>query len=270
MTDEMLALYFEFEARSKVGALDVSVIAGPAEVLVDGVSVGTGPLEDPLFVEPGQHALEARLARGTRGAVFGVKAGQTVSITLNLGVEPVQESVTIVDKGWQDWSGLAAKPGGGVPEGNGAAVEADATAASVVAAPARGAGAGREGQPNGYLVAGGAAAGGAAVGTGMALAFLSAATASDADELLAQLEAGGVPCARQPQAGRCAELLSLRKEQDRLANTAMAALIGGGVLLAATAAYTFWPRPSARPSVAVWAAPVAAPYGVGFSMGRAF
>ncbi|AUX24891.1 uncharacterized protein SOCEGT47_054310 [Sorangium cellulosum] len=269
VTEEMLELYFE--ARSKVGSLDVSVVGGPAEVLVDGEYVGTGPFEGPLFVEPGQHAVEARLARRAKAAVFGVKAGQTLRITMNFGVEPGWASVTIVDKESQEWDGIAAKPSGGVPEGNDpAAVEADATAVPAVAAPAQGAGVGREGQPNGYLVAGGTAAGGAAVGTGVALALLSAATASDADELLAQLKADGVRCSRPPQAGRCAELLSLRQEQDRSANTAMAALIGGGLLWAATAAYTFWPRPNTKPATVGWVAPVMARGGIGLSIGGAF
>ncbi|WP_437765505.1 hypothetical protein WME77_00030 [Sorangium sp. So ce764] len=271
VTDEMLDLYFE--ARSKVGTLDVSVVAGPAEVLVDGVYVGTGPFAVPLFVEPGQHAVEARLAGRTNVAVLRVKAGQTQRIMMNFGVEPGHGSVSIVDEERQDWDGVAAKPSGGVPEGNDAAaatVEADPTTAAAMAPPAQGAGVGREGQPNSYLVAGGAAAGGAAVGTGVALAILSAATASDADELLAQLKAGSVRCSRPPQAGGCAELLSLRKEQDRLANTAMAALIGGGVLLAATAAYTFWPRSTAQPTTAIWAMPLASRHSGGLWIGGQF
>jgi hypothetical protein len=271
VTDEMRALYLE--ARSKVGTLDFSVVAGPAEVLVDGVYVGTGPFAGPLFVEPGQHAVEARLTGRTKVAVVGVKEGQTLRIMMNFGVESGHASVSIVDKERQDWDGVAAKPSGFVPEGNDAAaemVEADPTTAPAVAAPAQGAVVGREGQPNSYLVAGGAATGGAAVGTGVALAFLSAATASDADELLAQLKAGSVRCSRPPQAGGCAELLLLRKEQDRLANTAMAALIGGGILLAATAAYTFWPRPAAKPATSLRLVPVVVPHSGGVWVAGAF
>src|SRR5262249_41965137 len=59
---ERAALARDFEAaRARAGTVDVSAPAG-AELLVDGALVGTAPLGAPLFVEPGKHFFDARLA----------------------------------------------------------------------------------------------------------------------------------------------------------------------------------------------------------------
>ncbi|WP_437976408.1 PEGA domain-containing protein [Sorangium sp. So ce295] len=47
------------ESRAQVGALKVSVTVAGAEVLVDGKSVGRAPLEGEVFVDPGEHRVEA-------------------------------------------------------------------------------------------------------------------------------------------------------------------------------------------------------------------
>src|SRR5690606_1389230 len=49
------------ESRAQVGAVTVAASAVGAEVLVDGQVVGRAPLEGELFVEPGEHQVEARL-----------------------------------------------------------------------------------------------------------------------------------------------------------------------------------------------------------------
>src|SRR5262249_23238611 len=57
-----------------------------AVVLVDGKEVGRAPLEDDVFVEPGSHAIEARLAEFTdaKETVEGAKGGvQTVRLTMS-------------------------------------------------------------------------------------------------------------------------------------------------------------------------------------------
>jgi hypothetical protein len=48
-------------AKAKVGAVTAIVEPAGAEVLVDGVSIGTAPLADDVFVEPGRHVIEARM-----------------------------------------------------------------------------------------------------------------------------------------------------------------------------------------------------------------
>ena len=49
------------EAQQHVGAFRIQVNRPGAEVFVDGVSVGTSPLVEEIWVEPGNHLVEARL-----------------------------------------------------------------------------------------------------------------------------------------------------------------------------------------------------------------
>src|SRR6185436_14978845 len=49
------------EAERQVATLVLSTNQAGAEVLVDGVSVGTTPLGRDVFVAPGRHVIEARL-----------------------------------------------------------------------------------------------------------------------------------------------------------------------------------------------------------------
>lgn len=48
------------EAKRNVGMVQVQVDAEDAEVLVNGRLVGTSPLHDPLFLDPGEHVFKAR------------------------------------------------------------------------------------------------------------------------------------------------------------------------------------------------------------------
>ena len=50
------------EAQQHVGAFRIQVTRPGAEVFVDGTSVGTSPLAEEVYVEPGNHLVEARLA----------------------------------------------------------------------------------------------------------------------------------------------------------------------------------------------------------------
>jgi hypothetical protein len=105
----------------------------------------------------------------------------------------------------------------------------------------------------------------------VALAFISGGKASDADELLGELRRTRGPCSAPPPSSRCAELMSLREERDLLANGAMVTLIGGGVIWAATAAYTFWPRPAAKTvATTAWVTPMVARRGGGLWIGSTF
>ena len=48
------------EVQAKIGTLTITVNVGGAEVLVDGKPVGMSPLQEPVFVDPGSHTIEAR------------------------------------------------------------------------------------------------------------------------------------------------------------------------------------------------------------------
>jgi PEGA domain-containing protein len=54
--DELMAI-----ALAKVGTVTIEAPEG-ADVLLDGRAVGRAPLREPIFVDPGDHAFEVRLA----------------------------------------------------------------------------------------------------------------------------------------------------------------------------------------------------------------
>ncbi|WP_437765501.1 hypothetical protein WMF27_29605 [Sorangium sp. So ce281] len=260
------------EAVSKVGVLDVRVTPAGAEVLVDGKLAGTVPLEGPVFVEPGEHTLEARLGSKVASLPLALKAGETREVVLDVTPGPAGVPGEVAGAGGSGPAGVkaAASDKGGVPAWYEAS-ESPGRGPAAPAAPEAAAPAGGGGHPKAVFVVGGAIAGAAAVGTGVALAFLSGGKASDADALLGELRRTRGPCSAPPPSSGCAELMSLREERDLFANAAMVTLIGGGVIWAATAAYTFWPRSDARPvATTAWVVPVVAPQGGGLWIGSTF
>ena len=48
------------EVQAKIGTLVIAVNVGSAEVLLDGKPIGMSPLQEPVFVDPGSHTIEAR------------------------------------------------------------------------------------------------------------------------------------------------------------------------------------------------------------------
>ncbi len=77
------------ESRAQVGALKVSVSVAGAEVLVDGKGVGRAPLEGEVFVDPGEHRVEARhLDYEPASQTVGVAKGATAEV--KLAIAPVK------------------------------------------------------------------------------------------------------------------------------------------------------------------------------------
>jgi hypothetical protein len=74
------------KARTKVGVLKITVNRPGAEVLVDGQIVGTSPLANALFVEPGPVFIQAQLE-----GYVGVKMSRTV---VEGGEEDIQAILT--------------------------------------------------------------------------------------------------------------------------------------------------------------------------------
>lgn len=74
------------ELKAALGTAKVTVSVDGAEVLVDGVSVGRSPLEDDVFVDPGQRTFEAKKdGLATARTVMDVKAGSAPVVSLDLG-----------------------------------------------------------------------------------------------------------------------------------------------------------------------------------------
>lgn len=73
-------------AKARVATLRVSVNQPGCEVTVDGALVGSSPLPNDLFVEPGVHALGARVGTGSaveRSLVTSAGKDYAVELTLN-------------------------------------------------------------------------------------------------------------------------------------------------------------------------------------------
>lgn len=83
-------------ARAKVAMLTITVDAPGADVAVDGNVIGKSPLEDPVFVQPGTHAIEARM--GTTVATQQVEASQGSESPVSLSVTP-KPSVPLIVAG---------------------------------------------------------------------------------------------------------------------------------------------------------------------------
>lgn len=81
-------------ARSEVTALTIQVAPAGAEVLLDGSLIGHAPLADPVFVESGDHRIEARLAgHGPRSVKLAARPGTAVSVTVDLANEPAPRAL---------------------------------------------------------------------------------------------------------------------------------------------------------------------------------
>jgi hypothetical protein len=73
------------EAKRKVALVQVQVDAEDAEVLVNGRLVGTSPLFDPLFLDPGEHVFKARSGdRVSSEVAMTVGAGSAKEIMLRV------------------------------------------------------------------------------------------------------------------------------------------------------------------------------------------
>lgn len=225
-------------ARQQIGAVRVAVSADGADVSVDGKRVGVSPLPDELFLDPGQHTLEASKAGvGSAKESVSIARGEARSLTLTLA-----SSTT--------------------PSASASPAAPPAPPAPTVAPEAP-----RKSVP--LLVAGGVVGLGA-LGAGIGLLVASGAKGSDADALLAEVRPTGT-CPNPVAGARCDELKSLRESKDTLHNVGMPLLVGGGVVLAATAVYALWP--SAAPKTeraALAAAPIVGPGTGGVSVAGSF
>lgn len=72
-------------ALAQVGTLVVNVDTAGADVLIDDALAGRAPLEDPVFVEPGEHRVLARLpGRADAAQVVTLAAGGSQTVSLKL------------------------------------------------------------------------------------------------------------------------------------------------------------------------------------------
>jgi hypothetical protein len=71
-------------ARAKLARIQVNVSESGADVLIDGDSVGTAPLAEPVDVLPGNHSVEARHAGRSASTTVAAPMGKQANATLTL------------------------------------------------------------------------------------------------------------------------------------------------------------------------------------------
>jgi hypothetical protein len=184
------------EVKRKVGVVSVQVEGQQAEVLMDGRVVGTSPLHDPLFVDPGEYVLKARTTDRTSSEVkVTVAAGSVKEIMLRL------------DRGVEAEASPSPAASGASPKGEGDRAEGNVLYPVLFASA-------------GALLGGGAVLGGV---------FWSKASgnADDVNELRDRLPSDG--CANPAHASDCARLAEAQDDYDSNRSRRNIALVVGGV-----------------------------------------
>ena len=206
-------------ARQEVSAVHVTVDIPGAVVLVDGARVGDAPLEDELFVEPGEHTVEARRP-GFQVALQRVLAPRGGRAEAALRLSPLPE---------------AAPP--------------PAPPSAPPPAPKK-----RSVVPT--LVLGGAAAIG--LGAGAALLAVSSGRRNDAQGLRDGILQGGGSCAPSAAAASCGKLSAAWDAAYATQNAAVASFVVAGAAATGAVFYAFWPesRAAKTPKTGLGALPI--------------
>ncbi|WP_437814799.1 PEGA domain-containing protein [Sorangium sp. So ce1078] len=239
------------ESRAQVGAVTVKVSVAGAEVVVDGKAVGKAPLEGEVFVEAGEHRLEARL-EGYAPASQTVKVakGGTAEVALALAKSEAHEAVPVA-KAADGGSAAGAATGAPVAE------MPPAVPAEPGPEPPK-----RSWVP--VIALGAASVVGLGVGIGTAVA--SNAASDEAHKQSAAIIQGRGQCVKPESAwvGPCEQVRSDATRADTLGNVARVAFIASGALAIAAATYVLWPN--AKRSESAVALPVVHSDGAGIAV----
>jgi hypothetical protein len=207
------------KARREVATVDLDVSPQGAQVLVDGTVAGLAPLADPIFLDPGEHTIEARLG----------------------GWEAAQEKVIVERGARHELSLVLARPD-----------PAPATVASASPQPTplpsdSGTDAPSSARTTVLTIEGAVLAVGLVVGTVYAVK-----THADADDIASARAAGpadGTGCSRPEYASQCSALRDARDRHDTDKTIGTIGFVAAGVAgLAGAATLLFWPseqRPAA-------------------------
>ncbi|WP_438018184.1 PEGA domain-containing protein [Sorangium sp. So ce315] len=239
------------ESRAQVGALKVSVTVAGAEVLVDGKNVGRAPLEGEVFVDPGEHRVEAmHLDYEPSSQTVSVAKGGTAEV--KLAITPVRSEAQA--------TGVKTEGGGSATGAGGLGPVAGPPAVPMEPQPLPPEK--RNWVP--VIALGAASAVGLGVGIGMTVASNNAS--GDAHTQSAAIIQAGAQCVRPEPSwvGPCEKVRSDASSADTLGNVARVAFIGAGVLAIGAAAYALWPKSKRTESIV--ALPVVHSDGAGFAV----
>jgi tetratricopeptide (TPR) repeat protein len=196
------------QARKETVTFQIRVNVDGAQISVSGRHVGTSPLTEPVFTEPGPVILEATLA----------------------GHEPAVKTIQSA-KGWSDEVELILKPKPEKPVIAGPRTEPPKPAGFF------------EGKSVPLILTGAGLTTGLLL-TGFILTAAANGKSADAGAQLAMLQRAGRPCSDPMVGPLCKEQRDALRSQSALANGALAVFLAGGVTAAATTAYLFWPASS--------------------------
>jgi hypothetical protein len=211
-------------ARSKVGSIIIRVDRPLSDVHIDGVLVGTAPLEGERFVAPGPHRVEASLAGyETASLAFDIQAGEGREIALELEPLPGHASAS---------TAAAASAGG--PDSGAAKPSNESTGF----------------QSREIVLIGGAALTGIAAVTTVAFALKSSSAANRAEDLRTQASAQGAnACADTSSTtpsvcGKLEDAVDERITASRVANISLG--VASVSALATAILYLAWPDEEAN------------------------
>ncbi|WP_437636424.1 PEGA domain-containing protein [Sorangium sp. So ce854] len=224
------------ESRAQVGALKVSVTVAGAEVLVDGKNVGRAPLEGEVFVDPGEHRVEARhLDYGPSSQTVSVAKGGTAEV--KLAITPVRSEA-------QATAGVKTEGGGSATGAGGLGPMAGPPAGPVEPQPL-------PPEKRSWVpvtALGAASAVGLGVGIGMTVASNNASADGRAQADAILRAGGGCPDAPPAHEQACSELRATASRVDTFGRAATVAYTASGVLAIAAVTYALWPRPGTKAS----------------------
>jgi hypothetical protein len=239
------------EVRAHVAALTLKVEPEGAKVLVDGVTVGTAPLREEVFVDPGARAIEATLAGYEAVKVtMEVKAGEARVVPIALVKSEVKPRAS--------GAGGASAATGGTTATTGSGSGGQTPNGGATGGPRAG------GLHPGVLFAG-IASSAVAITGGVVFAIVSSVKGNDADEQQAALfqDGFGRACEKPTAlAARCADLESSLAARDTFGHLSLWSFVIGGTLGMGTAVYVL-ATPKTKSTSTVRALPMASAQGGG-------
>lgn len=197
------------QAKARVGALRIHVAQPGARVSIDGRAIGTAPLSDEIYVDPGRRKVEALL--GERKATAEVEANAGGTATVHLDVAP------------------AVIPPAPSP-----------TPPPPPPPSPRATGSGRALLPG--LVVGGAGAAALLAGAGSLIGY--ADRKSQSEKLHGEIVRAGGKCIPGSAHPACPALLDATRTGDTLQHVGIGLLVTGGIVTALSAGYLLWVKTS--------------------------
>ena len=214
-----------------MASIRVLVDQSGAAVLVDERYVGTSPVTQELWLDPGKHSVEARPTTGEpQKKDVALAAGQSEQVTLNLLPTPAPAPHTSIAPPPRAARRVEARP------------SADGQASS--------------GSLRTPVLLGGGVLTVTAVAVGIVFAVRAGQASDDVTRLGEgvdlkatdpRIKEGSGGCRATPQSPQCAELARRVDDVVQSRNIETAAFVTGGVLgIATAAAYFLWPKAGAR------------------------